>query len=44
MTNSITSHILVQGGASIKKKRPGVDFFVKEISAGLTNLHNQEHI
>ena len=34
----------VLGTAGIEKKRPGVDFFVKEILAGLTNLHNQEHI
>ena len=26
------------------KKKTQVDFFVKEILAGLTNLHNQEHI
>ena len=25
-----------------RKKRPGVDFFLKAISAGLTNLPNQE--
>ena len=25
-----------------RKKRPGVDFFFKAISAGLTNLPNQE--
>jgi hypothetical protein len=27
-----------------RKKRPGVDFFFKASSAGLTNLHNQEHV
>ena len=30
--------------APASKKRPRVNFFVKEIMAGLTNLHNQEHI
>src|SRR5271163_3499664 len=27
-----------------RKNRPGVDFFAKANYAGLTNLHNQEHI
>jgi hypothetical protein len=27
-----------------RKKRPGVDFFAKGDLAGLTNLHNQEHV
>jgi hypothetical protein len=27
-----------------QKKRPGVDIFFKANSAGLTNLHNQEHV
>ena len=31
-----------QGCSGIKKKRPGVDFFVKANSSGLTNLPNQE--
>jgi hypothetical protein len=26
------------------KKRPGVDLFAKGDLAGLTNLHNQEHV
>ena len=30
-----------QGGSGIEKKRPGVDFFAKDNSVGLTNLPNQ---
>ena len=30
-------------GCRHQKKRPGVDFFSKASSAGLTNLHNQEY-
>jgi hypothetical protein len=30
-----------QGGSGMEKKRPGVDFFARANSVGLTNLCNQ---
>ena len=33
-----------KGVLALGKKRPRVNYFVKEILAGLTKLHNQEHI